>query len=149
MKFTLTVPTASIRRKLRKARAELLADRPTVLRTIGVAILSDSQQAYRTKSRGGVGSDGIRWSPLKPSTIAKKNRRGKQNANRKTTKSGKARPAGGIVAIGIDTGLQLASGSPGFNAAGGGNILRITDRDVVIGYGRSYSRYFDEKRPAR
>jgi len=36
----------------------------------GVALLSQVQQAFITKSRGGVGSDGISWPPLKPETIA-------------------------------------------------------------------------------
>lgn len=114
---------------------------------MGVYVLSQSQQAYRQKSRGQRGIDGIQWDPLKPSTIAKKNRRGKVNAKRKTTKSGKARPLGGTVAIGIDTGLQLSSASPGFNASGGGNIFRLTSTSITVGYGRSYSQYFDQLRP--
>ena len=36
----------------------------------GVALLSEVQRAFITKSRGGVGSDGIRWPPLQPQTIA-------------------------------------------------------------------------------
>lgn len=36
----------------------------------GVALLSQVQQAFITKSRGGVGSDGISWAPLKPASIA-------------------------------------------------------------------------------
>lgn len=38
----------------------------------GVALLSEVQRAFITKSRGGVGSDGIRWVPLKPETIARR-----------------------------------------------------------------------------
>lgn len=37
---------------------------------MGVALLSKVQQAFIVKSRGGVGSDGIRWKPLSPRTIA-------------------------------------------------------------------------------
>lgn len=37
---------------------------------IGVAALSKIQQAFIVKSRGGVGSDGIKWQPLKRETIA-------------------------------------------------------------------------------
>lgn len=38
----------------------------------GVALLSEIQRAFITKSRGGVGSDGIKWEPLKPETIARR-----------------------------------------------------------------------------
>ena len=39
---------------------------------LGVAALSQIQQAFIVKSRGGVGSDGISWPPLKRSTIAQR-----------------------------------------------------------------------------
>lgn len=39
---------------------------------MGVALLSQVQQAFIQKSRGGTGSDGIRWKPLKPETIARR-----------------------------------------------------------------------------
>lgn len=50
--------------------------------------------------------------------------------------------------IGVDTGLQRASASPGFQAPDGlgGNLLVITEVDVTIGYAREYSKYFDELR---
>lgn len=35
-------------------------------------MLSEVQRAFLTKSRGGVGSDGIQWPPLKPETIARR-----------------------------------------------------------------------------
>jgi len=35
-------------------------------------VLSKIQQAFIVKSRGGVGSDGIQWPPLKPETIAQR-----------------------------------------------------------------------------
>lgn len=146
MQYKLTVPTDKIRQRVRKARAELLADRQTVLGTMGVQLVSLANLAYRDKSRGGTGSDGIKWEPLAASTIKRKNRRGKANAKRKTTKSGKARPAGGRVAIGIDTGLQMSSVSPAV-AKVGSPALQVTDRDVTVKYTRSYSKYFDEKRP--
>lgn len=38
----------------------------------GVAALSQIQQAFIVKSRGGTGSDGIQWQPLLPSTIAQR-----------------------------------------------------------------------------
>jgi len=39
---------------------------------IGVALLSQIQQDFITKSRGGIGRDGIQWPPLKPETIAQR-----------------------------------------------------------------------------
>jgi hypothetical protein len=38
----------------------------------GIALMSQIQQAFIVKSRGGVGSDGIQWPPLKRSTIAQR-----------------------------------------------------------------------------
>lgn len=147
MRFSVRTPSDAIRAKLRRAKVAFGDQQRPALEAMGVAVLSQSQQAYRVKSRGGQGSDGIRWEPLADSTLAKRNRRGRANANRKTTKSGKARPIGGSVSIGIDTGLQLSSASPGFNASGGGNIFRLTSTDITVGYGRSYSKYFDDARP--
>lgn len=37
---------------------------------IGTAAMSQVYQDFLTKSRGGVGNDGVRWKPLKPETIA-------------------------------------------------------------------------------
>lgn len=51
--------------------------------------------------------------------------------------------------IGVDTGLQRASSSPGFNASDGkgGNLFRFEGTAVVIGYNRQYSPHFDKLRP--
>lgn len=38
----------------------------------GIALLSKIQQAFIVKSRGGTGDDGIKWPPLKRSTIAQR-----------------------------------------------------------------------------
>lgn len=38
----------------------------------GVSLLSQIQQAFVVKSRGGTGSDGVKWKPLKPATIAQR-----------------------------------------------------------------------------
>lgn len=143
MKFKVKFPTEQVRNRLRLLKRDIQQEEKNLLNAIGVALLSESQQAYRVKSRGGTGSDGIAWKPLAASTIEKRNRRGKVNAKRLTTKSGKARPAGGSVSIGIDTGLQLSSASPGFKD----NILSIEPAAVTVGYGRSYSKYFDDERP--
>lgn len=53
--------------------------------------------------------------------------------------------------IGIDTGLQRASGQPGFVGPDGhgGNIFDVDPQaaSVTIGYGRDYSEDFDSQRP--
>lgn len=146
MGFSVRTPSDDIRTKLRKSKVAFATQQRPALEAMGIAVLSQSQQAYRVKSRGGMGSDGIKWNPLAESTIKQRNRRGQQNATRTTTKSGKARPTGGSVAIGVNTGLQLSSASPGFKSAGGGNIFRLATSSVTVGYGRSYSKFFDEQR---
>lgn len=39
---------------------------------LGVALLSQVQQDFLTKARGGTGRDGIQWKPLLPATIARR-----------------------------------------------------------------------------
>ena len=50
--------------------------------------------------------------------------------------------------IGVNTGLQRSSAGPGFAAPDGqgGNILQLDANAVTVGYGRSYSEYFDARR---
>lgn len=48
--------------------------------------------------------------------------------------------------IGVDRGLQRASGSPGFSSAEGKNVFEQTDVSVTVGYGMNYSGYFDMHR---
>jgi hypothetical protein len=45
--------------------------------------------------------------------------------------------------------LQQNSASPGFSGSDGkgGNVLEVTDVSVTVGFGRSYSEYFDAVRP--
>lgn len=51
--------------------------------------------------------------------------------------------------IGVDTGAQLNSAGPSYSATDGkgGNILKIEDNSVTVGFGRSYTEYFDKARP--
>ena len=144
--FRIKFPFEEIRRKLKATASKITTAQKNIMEAVGVKLLSFAKQDYRTKSRGGVGSDGITWKPLKASTIKSKNRRG---SKRKTTKGGKARPGMGSSAIGIDTGLQQNSAAPGFNGPDGkgGNVLTVTDHDVTVGFARSYSGYFDAARP--
>lgn len=66
---------------------QLLADLPAMLagrvpdaygivrrvqERLGMALLAKVKEAFEVKARGGVGSDGIRWQPLKPQTIARR-----------------------------------------------------------------------------
>ncbi len=67
---------------------------------LGTALLSKVQQAFVTKARGGTGSDGIRWQPLKQETIDRR-RVGKRK--------------GGSVEILRDTGELFRSLSPGID----------------------------------
>lgn len=149
MRFQIRVPADDVRSALRRARVSYATQQRDVLEALGVRVLSYAQQDYRTKSRGGRGSDGITWEPLAESTVNQKSKRGaaKRQKNRKQTKSGKLRAVQRSMAIGIDTGLQQASASPGFQASGGGNIFRLTNTEITVGYGRSYSEFFDEQRP--
>jgi hypothetical protein len=147
VKFSVRLPSDKIRAELREAKRAFGNEQRPCLEAMGVSLLSNSQQAYLQKSKGLRGSDGIMWEGLADSTIEKRHRRGKKNAKRKTTKSGKARPTAGSLDIGRDTGMQLNSARPGFSVGGGGNIFRLTSTSVTVGYGMSYSKYFDEKRP--
>jgi hypothetical protein len=50
--------------------------------------------------------------------------------------------------IGVDKGLQRASGSPGKKGKveGGVFVVDVENMAITVGYGMSYSKYFDEKR---
>lgn len=149
MRLKVRVPADDVRSALKRARVLFATQQRDALETMGVRILSFSRQSYVTKSRGGTGMDGIKWAALSEQTVKRKSNKGaaKKQKNRAATKSGKARPTGNATAIGIDTGLQINSASPGFKAQGGGNIMRLTNTDIEVGYGRSYSEHFDKRRP--
>lgn len=54
----------------RRAFARLLAEKlPTLLDQIGVQVMALSKTDYRTKARGGTGSDGISWEKLDRATL--------------------------------------------------------------------------------
>lgn len=145
--FKVSTPFAAISARVQVAKSRLQTERRELLEAIGVTLLSFAQQDYRTLSRGGTSSDGRKWKALDPKTVARKAARGRKTSRTNKTGSGKPLPTGNISAIGIDTGLQQASGAPGFNAAGGGNIFEIKPPDeVTVGYGRSYSKFFDMQR---
>ena len=139
--FSIHSPFKVIKARFEAAKAELNAKKEEIAQVTGVQYLSLAQRDYRTLSRGGAGSDGRIWKKLAPSTIKRKLAKGnKAKAGRKIAK---ATALAGTVAIGIDTGLQVASGARGFTAPGGGNIFRVMGWTITVGYGRSYSKYFD------
>jgi hypothetical protein len=51
--------------------------------------------------------------------------------------------------IGIDTGQQRDSSQPGYQGTDGkgGNIEGSVSTQTTVGYGRSYSKFFDQARP--
>lgn len=142
----ITTPFAAMQQKLQQAKQSIQTEKRELLQAVGVAALSLNQMDYRTLSRGGAASDGRRWPALDPKTEKQKARRGRKSGSNQTTASGVPLPSGGPSSIGIDTGLQFASGSPGYAAPGGGNIFEVSIDSVKVGYGRSYSKYFDIKR---
>lgn len=155
MPTTFTVssqPIEELKRKARKAEVNLSNQATQLLEVLGIQLLSFVKLAYNEKARGGVGSDGIVWQDNKPATKKAKNRRGKSRSSRtgpRSRKGSTSRPSAGSVEIGVDTGLQRASATPGFKApdGDGGNILEIVDLEVIVGFARSYSVFFDETRP--
>lgn len=148
MKLNIKSELERIKNQLKATRQQMAKKKAELLETMGVQLLADAQLDYLTKSKGGTGKDGVTWKPLAPSTIRKKNRRGSQKKDRKT-KSGKALPGPTQSDIGVDTGLQRASASPGFIGPDGkgGNFFEQDENSVTVGYNREYSEYFDEARP--
>ncbi len=50
--------------------------------------------------------------------------------------------------IGVDTGRLRDSSQPGYDGGDskGGNLFEATEQSVKVGYGRTYAKFFDEKR---
>ena len=139
--YRVTFPIEQLKQSIRRFRRIVRDGITDVLEVVGIQLLSEIQIDYDIKSRGSTGAGGA-WRPLKPATTRRKNRRGKG----RRTRSQRARA--GSSAIGIDTGMQKNSATPGFRAADGegGNIFEIGSADVTVGFGRSYSKFFDKDR---
>ena len=140
-----------IRRALRTTKKKLQDSKAELLEEMGTQLLADAQLDYLEKARGGTGKDGVTWKPNAPATIRKKNNRtSARKKDGKKTKSGrKVLPGPSSVEIGVDSGLQRASASPGYvgpDGKGGNLFLQYAD-SVTVGYNREYSEYFDEQRP--
>lgn len=139
----------------REAQGRMEEDRRNLLNILGVQLLSLEKQNFEKKSRGGTGEDGVRWKPLKQSTIEKKGQRGKPNERRKTTRSGKARPVAGSSQIGVDTGLMRNSSTPGFRGSKtvgketrqSSTLFDLRATEVTVGYNSNYAKHFDAQRP--
>lgn len=98
---------------------------------MGVALLSQIQQDFVVKARGGTGRDGVTWPKLAPSTIAR--RLAKEAGARKGKK---ASPFAGVVEILRDTGELFRSLSPGVDAApsgADGQVFRLSPGRVTVG----------------
>jgi len=93
----------------------------------GVALLSQVQQDFLIKSRGGVGRDGIQWRPLQARTIARR-RQGPKRSRRKGKPS--------AVDILRDTGELLRSLSPGVDdrpSGADGQVFATAPGRVIVG----------------
>jgi len=143
--FEIKVPYNDIIARVDAAKKQVVEGKSEILQAIGVQVLSLNQRDYRTLSRGGTASDGRKWKALDPKTIKRKASRGRKGPGKRSF-VGNVLPGGNISAIGIDTGLQFASGNPGFTAPGGGTVFKVTVNSVTVGYGRIYSKYFDAQR---
>lgn len=144
--YRVHFPLADLKRAARNNQQAIEQEIADILEVLGIQLLSLIQLDYEVKSRGGSGAGGVTWKPLKPETAKRKGRRGRRNRNRRT--SGRRRPRAGQTAIGVDTGLQRASATPGYRAPDGegGNVFELGATDVTVGFGRSYSQYFDDER---
>lgn len=91
--------------------------RPQLLRRWGRAIVDRAHRDFDIKSRGGIGSDGIQWAPLKPATLRRKK---------------------GVSRIGISSGLLEEPA---------GDLIRVNRRSVTAGFADAHAEFFDEQRP--
>lgn len=128
-------------------REELQKRKDELLKAMGVQLLVDSVKDYHTKSQGDTGLDGEKWKPLAPSTVQRKNQRKLGGRGRGKSKLSLEELA--FTDIGIDTGRQLKSASPGYSGQDGqgGNLFEQDAESVTVGYNRDYSEHFDEVRP--
>lgn len=123
----------AVRAALLALPAELHAGGPLVdamMLRVGMTALGHIRRAYITKARGGTDEAGLRWAPLKSSTVA--GRRGGKKMSRKerSTRS---------VETLRDTGILLNSLSPGTNAPG--QILEVERNEVTVGTDVPYAKF--------
>lgn len=156
------MPPTIVFRGSRPALVRALAAIPTVLAgkapdTVGAgrglqlrlsqSLLSQVQQDFIVKSRGGVGRDGVKWSPLSPKTVARRTRtKGEVAAFKKAKASGKKVTAlefygSRTVDILRSSGRLLRSITPGVDgsATGPDQLVRTTPGGVAIGSNVPYA----------
>jgi hypothetical protein len=128
---------------------------------VGVAALSQVQQDFLLKSRGGTGRDGISWPPLKPETIARRRRSaGDVQAARAEIEAarlrGEKRPTvvqlygSRQVDIGRDTDRMFRSLSPGVEdrpSGAEGQVFETPPGAVIVGTNVPYAEAFHAGRP--
>ncbi|HYH65745.1 MAG TPA: hypothetical protein VD866_13695 [Urbifossiella sp.] len=154
----MTVVFRGTRADLRRALAAVpttLAGRgrDTVGAALGVqlrlstAVLSQVHQDFLTKSRGGVGKDGVKWTPLDPKTVAGRKRTAKESAAlKKRRKAGEKLTALGyygsrVVDVLRDTARLLRSLTPGTDgrAFNPDQIVRTPPGEVIVGTNVPYA----------
>lgn len=120
---------------------------------VGVAMLSQCQQDFVTKSRGGTGRDGVKWAPLKPATIAARRRSAGDKRQAKTARdfariSGHKRPTnvevygGRQVDILRDTTRLFRSLTPGVDDRPSGapdQVFETPPGSVIVGSNVPYA----------
>ncbi len=126
---------------------------------LGVALLSQIQQDYIVKSRGGTGKDGIRWAPLKPSTIARRRKSKADKVVARTLQLGSRRKlrqeelyGQRVVDILRDTGRLLRSFSPGVEDRPSSAAEQVFDTPsgaVIVGTNVPYATAHQHGNPAR
>lgn len=109
---------------------------------MNTALLSQVQQDFLVKSRGGTGRDGVRWKPLSPKTVAARARtRGEVTAFRTAKKKDPRTTALAFygsrkVDVLRDTGRLLRSLTPGVEGQPSGNpdqVLRLGPGELILG----------------
>lgn len=133
---------AELRRALAEVPAILAGTAPdphglaaNVRGHVGNALLDQIQQAFKAKSVGGTGSDGITWPPLAPATLKQKQRAGS--------------PPDTLVATG-DLYRSLTPGSEGQPSGAPGQIFRVDARRVIVGTTvKTWHHKGTRRRPAR
>ena len=117
--------------------AEIDATEKDVLELVGISLLSDVKLDFEKKSRHET-SNGIKWKELTDARERAKARKGGWKGGKNDTPPKSQ--------INVDTGLLRNSSTPGFSTAGGGNVMKISEHEVTVGYGREYAKYVDEIR---
>jgi len=97
---------------------------------LGVALLSQVQQAFIVKSRGGRGSDGVKWAPLSPRTL-----------------TARRTGPGGSADILRDTGRLLRSLTPGVEDRPSNapeQVFELGKGELTIGTNCPYAKFHQE-----